>query len=133
MQQHYNIPLHDIKPLVGVEEYSLYYLMGVGVIIILLLVGSVYLIFRWLKTRNRYSQRKEHYKALCEIDYKDAKRSAYDVTYYGATFKDDSPRHAQMYHNLLSRLEPYKYKKSVDDLEDEVISYIELYKGMIDV
>jgi len=28
MAQSYDIPLHDIKPIVEIEEYSLYYFLG---------------------------------------------------------------------------------------------------------
>ena len=66
-------------------------------------------------------------------DLKDTKNAAYNVTLYGLTFKDDSPRHAEMYQNLSQRLEAYKYKKSVENFDDEVLAYIDVYKGMIDV
>ena len=133
MQNNYDIPLHDIKPLIEVQEYSLYYLIVMSTIALLIFVGLLYLVMKWLKRRNAFNIRKEHYKLLNTIDFQDAKRSAYDVTYYGATFKDDSPRHTEMYKNLTQRLEQYKYKKDVDEMEDEVKAYINLYKEMIDV
>jgi hypothetical protein len=133
MQNNYDIPLHDIKPLLEVQEYSLYYFIVVSVVALVIFLGLLYLVLRWLKMRNAFNIRKEHYKLLNNIDFSDAKRSAYDVTFYGATFKDDSPRHNEMYKNLTQRLEQYKYKKDVDEMEDEVKSYIDLYKGMIDV
>ena len=128
-----SIQLHDIKPLVEVQEYSLYYFLALVAIALVIVLGALYLGIKWFKHRNRFSLRKEHYKKLNEIDFKDPKKSAYALTHYGATFKDDSQRHTEMYANLLERLEPYKYKKDVPPLEDEVISYIELYRGMIDV
>jgi hypothetical protein len=133
MQNNYDIPLHDIKPLLEVQEYSLYYFIVVSVVALVIFLGLLYLVLRWLKMRNAFNIRKEHYKLLNNIDFSDAKRSAYDVTFYGATFKDDSPRHNEMYKNLTQRLEQYKYKKDVEEMEDEVKSYIDLYKGMIDV
>jgi hypothetical protein len=54
------------------------------------------------------------------------------ITSLGATFKDDSPRHKEMYENLTNRLEEYKYKKEVESFSGEVLGYIELYKEMID-
>jgi len=87
----------------------------------------------WLKKRNRYNRRKEHFKLLNSLDLSNTKESAYAITLYGATFKDDSPRHKEMYDNLLGRLEAYKYKKEVSLFDSEVIGYIELYKGMMDV
>ena len=131
--QNFDIPLHDIKPLVEVQEYSLLYLIGVSIIALVIFVGSLYLILRWLKHRNAFNIRKEHYKLLEALDLSDAKKAAYDVTFYGATFKDDSPRHTEMYKNLVDRLEQYKYKKNVENLDSEVLGYIDVYKGMLDV
>ena len=67
------------------------------------------------------------------LDLNDSKNSAYAITNYGLTFKNDSDRHAEMYKNITNRLEAYKYKKKVDCFDDETLGFIELYKGMIDV
>lgn len=132
-EQSYDIPLHDIKPIVEVQEYSLYYFLGATLFALILVLGAAYLIYMLLQKRNRFNIRKEHFKLLNSLDLSDAKRSAYDVTIYGATFKNDSPRHQEMYENLINRLEVYKYKKDVDAYDGEIIGYIELYKEMIDV
>lgn len=133
VQQNYDIPLHDIKPLLEIEEYSLYYLIGVSAIAVFILFAIIYLVLKWLKNRNAFNIRKEHFKLLNQVDLSDAKKAAYDITFYGNSFSDDSPRHSEMYKNLVDRLESYKYKKSVDKIDSEVIGYIELYRGMIDV
>ena len=132
-EQSYDIPLHDIKPIVEVQEYSLYYFLGATLFALILVLGAAYLIYMLLQKRNKFNIRKEHFKLLNSLDLSDAKRSAYDVTIYGATFKNDSPRHQEMYENLINRLEVYKYKKDVDAYDGEIIGYIELYKEMIDV
>ncbi|MBN2782871.1 MAG: hypothetical protein JXQ66_06490 [Campylobacterales bacterium] len=127
------IKLHDIKPIVEVEEYSFYYFLGVSFIAAILIVGAIFLLVKWYKKRNRYNKRAEHLKAYKNIDYTDTKKAAYEITFYGATFKDDSQRHSEMFANLNKRLENYKYKKEVESFDDETRGYIELYKGMIDV
>ena len=129
---HYNIPLHDIKPLLEVQEYSFYYLVAIILVAILLVVGVVYLLYRWFQKRDTFNIRKEHFNALNSLDLKDSKKSAYLITLYATTFKDDSPRHLEMYTNLVDRLEEFKYKKEVQPFDAEVLGYIELYKGMID-
>lgn len=131
--QSYDIPLHDIKPIVEIEEYSLYYFLGTAFLISVLLLGIAYLLYKWFNRRKAFNVRKEHFKLLNSLDLRDAKHSAYAITLYGATFKDDSQRHQEMYDNLTSRLEAYKYKKSVENFDDETIGYIEVYKGMLDV
>lgn len=132
LEQSYDIPLHDIKPIVDVEEYSLYYLLGGGVVSLVLIVGAAYLIYKWLKQRDAFSIRKEHYKLLKSLDLSDTKSSAYAITSYGFTFKNDSLRHKEIYENIVDRLEAYKYKKEVDKFDSQTISYIELYREMID-
>ena len=127
------IHLHDIKPLLEIQEYSLYYLLGVSLLVLLLACGIGYLLYRYIKNKNRFNLKKEHLKALNSIDFNDAKRAAYDVTFYGASFKDDSQRHKEMYENLVSRLGEYKYKKDVNPIDEETLGYLELYRGMCDV
>ncbi len=131
--QDYDIPLHDIKPIVDVHEYSLYYFLGVSGVAILLACGTLYLLYIWFKKRKRFNLRVEHKKLLSTLDFGDAKQAAYAITSYGATFKNDTPRHVEMYKNLSQRLEAYKYKKVVDGLDKETLGYFELYKEMCDV
>ncbi len=131
--QNYDIPLHDIKPIIEVQEYSLYYLLGLVALGIFLLLGGLFLFYKWYKMRNAFNIRKEHLRLINEIDLSDTKAAAYAFTFYGLTFKDDSPRHTEMYRNLTQRLDEHKYKKDVDSFDNEVLGYIELYKEMLDV
>ncbi len=131
-EQSYDIPLHDIKPIVEVQEYSLYYFLGVVFVLALLIIALGYLIYKYIQKRNAFNLRKEHSRLLNSLDLKNTKESAYMITSLGATFKDDSPRHKEMYENLTNRLEEYKYKKEVESFSGEVLGYIELYKEMID-
>jgi len=133
LEQSYDIPLHDIKPIVEVQEYSLYYFLALSFAALFLVAAIGYLLYKWLQKRSAFNLRKEHYRLLGSLDLKSTKESAYLVTSLGATFKDDSPRHKEMYENLTERLEKYKYKKEVDEFDKEILGYIELYKEMIDV
>ncbi len=133
MQENYDIPIHDIKPLIEIHEYSFYYFLGVSAIVVVVLMGLLYLLFKWFKNRNRFNLRKEHFKLLNAVDFSKSKSAAYAITLYGATFKDDSQRHHHAYSNLVEKLEQYKYKKEVASIDDETIHYMNLYRGMIDV
>ena len=132
-EQSYDIPLHDIKPLLEVDEYSLYYFLGASSLLVILLLGIIYLIYRYFKKRNAYNIRKEYINNINALDFSDTKKTAYQISFYGEIFKDDSPRHAEMYQNLMQRLESYKYKKTVDSFDKETIGFMELYKEMLDV
>jgi len=125
--------LHDIKPLLEIEDYSFYYFLALIIVVIFLVVAIIYLIVKWFRNRNKFNIRVENYKLLNKIDLEDTKNSAYLITLYGTTFKDDSQRHKEMFENINSRLESYKYKKDVPKFDDETVSYIEIYRGMIDV
>jgi hypothetical protein len=127
------IQIHDIKPIVDIEEYSFYYFLGAVGIGILLLIGISYLLYLWYKRRHAFNLRVEHAKLLNSLNLSDTKNTAYAISVYGNTFKDDSPRHAQMYKNISDRLENYKYRKNVEKFDSDTLGYIELYKGMIDV
>ena len=131
--QHNEIPLHDIKPLVEIHEYSLYYFIGVSLLAALLLLGLSYLIYRWFKNRKKFNKRAEHYNLFHKVDYSNPKKAAYDLTRYGATFKDDDERHKKAYENMREKLQKYKYKKNVEDFDADTLHVIELYKEMIDV
>jgi len=128
-----DINLHDIKPIMEVDENSLYYLLGISFFVFLLACGIIYLLYKYIKNKNRFNIRKEHYKLLCAVDTTDTKKAAYAITLYGYTFRDDSPRHTEMFSNLLRKLEPFKYKKEVKPFDDETLSYFELYKEMCHV
>ncbi|MBU1659739.1 hypothetical protein KKG72_11920 [bacterium] len=131
--QNFDIPLHDIKPIVDVQEYSFYYFLGVSSFVLILACGTAYLIYKRIKRKNALNIRKEHKNILNALDFDVPKNAAYAITHYGLTFASDSPRHVEMYKNLTSRLEAYKYKKEVENIDKETLGYFELYKEMCDV
>jgi len=133
LEKTYDIPLHDIKNIVEVQEYSFYFLLLTIILSIVVIGIFIYLVYKWLQRRNAYNQRKEHYKLLHNIDLNDTKNAAYSISRYGSTFKNDGERQAGMFENITQRLEKYKYKKNVEAFDDETLGFVELYKGMIDV
>ncbi len=129
----YDVPLHDIKTVVEVQEYSFYYLLGTVFLSILVLIAFGYFIYKYIQKRNAYNERKEHFKLLNSLDLSDTKNAAYAISRYGLTFANDGQRESEMYKNIISRLEQFKYKKSVEEFDRETLGYIELYKDMINV
>lgn len=129
----FDIPLHDIKTIVEIPEYSLYYLIILSIISIVVIGALIYLLMKYLENKRKYNQRKEHYKLLHSIDLTNTKKAAYAISLYASTFKNDGDRQASMFENITQRLEQFKYKKDVDGFDTETLAYIELYKGMIDV
>lgn len=126
--------LKDVKGLVEIEDYSIYYFSALVVIVSILVLALLYLLFTFLKHRKKENIRKIALEKLLNIDLSDTKKAAYELTKYGAVFKDDSTRHFEMFKNLLDHLQAYKYKKDVAKTFDEdTLKYISLYKEMCDV
>jgi hypothetical protein len=129
----FDIQLHDIKPILEVQDYSFYYFLALVLILGIFLVAVLYLLYKYYKGKNKINIRKLHYKELKSINLKDTKKAAYAITSLGATFKDDTPRHSEVYEDLLQKLQKYKYKKDVGEFDLQTLESIKLYKGMIDV
>lgn len=132
VSQNFDIPLHDIKPLVEIQEYSMEYLIAISVVAFIILLASLYLFLRWLKNRKKYNQRKVHLQLIKQLDLSDTKEAAYKLTLYGTTFKEDTPRHDKAFGELFEALQNYKYKKSVESFDEHTLHFIEVYRGMLD-
>ena len=129
----FDIPLHDIKPLIEIQEYSMYYLIGLSVMAIVVLFALLYLAFKYFANRNKFNIRKFNLNKLKDIDFSEPKKAAYEITSLGMVFKDDSDRHTRAFASLQEDLESYKYKKDVDNFNDETKRLFDLYLGMLDV
>jgi len=125
--------LHDIKPLVKVDDVTIYYFLIVFFIALIILSGITYITLKWYKNRKKEDIRKKHLNIIKKIDLKKTKEAAYALTKYGATFKNDSPRHKEMYNNMINKLQSYKYKKEIKPFDKETISIIELFREICDV
>ena len=129
----YDIPLHDIRPLMEVPDSSFGFLMIVLFVAVVLISSAIYLLYNYFKKQKKINIRKEYFKALKKIDFQHPKEAAYKITFYGRLFSDDSERLHEAYNNLVEYLEAYKYKKSVAPIDDESRSYYKIYLEMIDV
>lgn len=126
-----DIPLYDIKPLVNVPDYSLYFFIALSVMGSVVVVSAA--LFFLKKYRNRrISERKQLYTRLASIDFADPKKAAYTISEIGRRFAHDDERTHKAYQNLFARLEPYKYAQNVNEIDEETIGYYRLYLGIID-
>lgn len=127
-----DIPLHDIKPLVELHDYTLYYVAAAAVVVLILLLTVLYLLLRQWRASRKRDRRRECLEALKAVNPDDAKRAAYAITRFGRCFADDSPRLFEAYQGLCHRLEPYKFKKDVPQMDEETRAHIRIFLGMID-
>lgn len=128
-----DIPLHDIKPLLDVPDHSLLLLSLLIMVGAVLVGGTMFLVWRFIIKRKKVDLRQQNYKALENIVFDDPKKAAYAITRHGRIFAEDGERYKETYFNLISRLAPYKYKKSVAPIDEEAIAYYRIYLEMIDV
>lgn len=108
--------LRDIKGLVEVTDYSLYYLLGiVGVAVIILIVLGV-LLYKYLTKKEPLTQKKVAMELLEKFEFGDAKQSVYEFSYLAQYAVNEAQR--RELEQLLAELEPYKFKKEVPELDD---------------
>ena len=129
----FDIPLHDIKPLMEVPDSSLTFTMIIVIMGAFILMGTLYIVYNYLRTYKSVNRRKEHFKALKKVNFSDPKTAAYSITRHGRIFADDSERLHEAFVHLSDKLEQYKYKKEVEAIDQESKSYYKIYLEMIDV
>jgi len=123
------IPIRDIKPLLPIPDVSFYIftaLIAVGVLIVA--AGTIYVWRRWHFGR-KSDPRISWVKRLEQMDFSDAKRSAYLMTKYGRLLAEDK-RRQEIMAQLLPKLERYKYKKRVPPLDEETKRFMKLFIEM---
>lgn len=119
------LPLRDIKPLMEVPDNSIYFFSGIVIVGILILGLIIYAIIKMVKKRGEINLRKMYLQRLKEVDLSDAKGAAYEITYCLHSLEIE-PKNIEMAHNLIERLEKYKYRKEVTPLDEDVKSYYHL-------
>jgi HAMP domain-containing protein len=123
--------LRDIKPPVAIDDWSLYLYGGLIVLAALLVGAALYVAWRlWRKTR-RTNRRREALESLKRIDWHDPKRAAYAATAYGRMFLDalteENPRLQELYAQMVSELEAYKYRRQTAPLASEAKTHFDLF------
>ena len=110
--------LRDIKGLVEVTDYSLYYLLGiVGAAVIVLIVLGV-ILYKYLTKKEPLTQKKVAMELLERFEFGDAKESVYAFSHL-AQYAVSEHQRSEL-EQLLAELEPYKFKKEVPELDDEL-------------
>ncbi len=117
--------LRDIKGLVEVSDYSLYYLLGlIGIAVLVLVVIGLYL-YKKLTQKAPMTQKKLAMELLKKFEVHDAKQSAYEFSHLAQYAVKDDQR--QQLEALLKELEPYKFKKEVPELDAQLKERLETF------
>ena len=117
--------LRDIKGLVEVTDYSLYYFIGVVAVVLLLLVVLSLLLYRYFTKKEPLTKQKVAIALLEKFEFGDAKQSAYDFTHLANYAVTETER--KELEQLLEELEPYKFKKEVPELDAALKSRMQAF------
>lgn len=118
--------LKDIKPLLEIPDNSFYIYWGLIIFAALLALGILYFVAKKVWESRKVNLAKGYLKNLKAIDWKDAKKSAYDATYYARLLATDE-RRKELFSQLEPLLEQYKYKKEVEEVDQDTLNRFNLY------
>ena len=127
MEPNATVQLKDIKPLVEIPDNSFYLYSGL-ILLAVVIVGALgYFLYTKIVFRKKINLEKTYLEALDTIDWSSPKKAAYKATHYGRLLATDE-RRQELFSQLLPLLEKYKYKKEIDQADEEMIKQFELYK-----
>ena len=126
-----NEQLRDIKPLLEIPDSSYYIYWGLIIFAGLLVLGIVFFVLKKLWDNRKVNLAKGYLAAIKKIDWKDTKRSAYEATHYARLLATDE-RRKELFSQLEPLLEQYKYKKEVDEVDQETRNRFNLYVQVAD-
>ena len=126
-----NEQLKDIKPLLEIPDSSYYIYWGLIDFAIFLVVAIVFFIAKKLWDNRKINLAKGYLEAIKKIDWQDTKKSAYEATHY-ARFLATDERRKELFSQLEPMLEQYKYKKEVDEIDQDTRNKFNLYVQVAD-
>ena len=126
-----NEQLKDIKPLLEIPDSSYYIYWGLIDFAIFLGVAIVFFIAKKLWDNRKINLTKGYLESIKKIDWNDTKKSAYEATYYARLLATDE-RRKELFSQLEPMLEQYKYKKEVDEVDQDTKNKFNLYVQVAD-
>lgn len=123
--------LRDIKPLLEIPDssYTLYW--GLILLLSFFVVALVIFVAMKLWKNRKINLEKGYLEAIKKIDWKESKKSAYEATHYARLLASD-PKRKELFMQLLPLLEQYKYKKEVQNIDEETQKLFNLYVQVAD-
>ena len=123
-----NESIMPIRPLLHIEDYSLYMFIFILILTIISIVFLYKFILNFYKKR-QYMQFKKNLKKLKSIDFTNPKKAAYDITYYGRLLSNTNEEKLKL-NQLNNKLFNYKYKQNSQNINDKTK---QLYNTFIDI
>lgn len=125
------LQIHDIKPLVQIPDYSIYIFSLLCLLGVLFVLTIFFILYKLFKNRDKNS-RKVILQKLKDIEFKDSKKAAYEITKYARELAR-SDRERALCSELIHELEKFKYKKEVMEFDKESRVKYELFCEAVDV
>ena len=129
--QNLSSQLKDIKPLLEIPDNSFYIYWGEIILAILLGLAILYFIGKKMWEKRKINLAKGYVEKLKAIDWKDPKKAAYDATHYARLLATDD-RRKELFSQLEPLLEKFKYKKQVEDVDQDTLNRFNLYVQVAD-
>ncbi len=126
-----NEQLKDIKPLLEIPDNSYYLFWGLILFGVLLAVAILFFAIKKYLEHRKANLAKKYLARLHAINWKDSKESAYTATHYARLLATDE-RRKELFEQLESLLEQYKYKKEVETVDEETLKRFNLYVQVVD-
>ena len=126
-----NEQLRDIKPLLEIPDSSYYIYWGLINFAILLVVAILFFVAKKLWDNRKINLAKGYLEAMKKIDWKETKKSAYEATHYARLLATDE-RRKELFSQLEPLLEQYKYKKEVENVDQDTLNKFNLYVQVAD-
>lgn len=123
--------LNDIKELEKIPDNSIFIFALLVFLGFLVLLSIIFLIIKFFKNRKK-SPRKIYFEILKQIDFEDSKKSAYLITKY-ARLVASNEREKKLANELIDELEKYKYKKNVENINNEIKNKYSIFMEALDV
>ncbi|MFK5975655.1 MAG: hypothetical protein QM493_04010 [Sulfurovum sp.] len=123
--------IKDIKPLLEIPDISYYIYWGLISFGITLVTIIIFFLIKRLWQSRKVNRAKEYLRELKKIDWSDTKESAYKATHYARLLATDD-RKRELFSQLEEMLEQYKYKKEVDEVDDDTQAKFNLYVQVAD-
>ena len=123
--------LNDIKELEKIPDNSLFIFSALILLGFIFLLILIFFITKLIKNRKK-NPRKIYFDILKNIDFSNSKKSAYTITKYSRLIVSNE-REKKLAIELIESLEKYKYKKEVENIDNEVKGKFSVFMDSLDV
>ena len=130
-EQNLTAQLRDIKPLIEIPDSSFYIYWGLISFAVLLGLGILFFVAKKLWENRKKNLAKEYLAVLKSIDWSNSKKAAYEATHYARLLATDE-RRKELFSQLEPMLEKYKYKKEVDQVDQDTLNQYKLFVQVAD-